>query len=103
MHSSYCAWAGTPIICAFPGPNGIVHRRNLEDAEKDYLRGQLLQLILEEDSQVSEAGHMSSKRHAHVYVMVGNLCLLLDLGKIDSVSYRLSANPFLQVLSLRLV
>lgn len=27
--------------------------RNLEDGEKEYLRGQLLQLILEEDNQVS--------------------------------------------------
>ena len=32
----------------------IMHQcRNLEDSEKDYLRGQLLQLVLEEDSQVS--------------------------------------------------
>ena len=31
--------------------------RNLEQSEKDYLRGQLLQLVLEEDSQVS-AVHM---------------------------------------------
>lgn len=36
-----------------PGQKQDGQCRNLEDIEKDYLRGQLLQLILEEDNQAS--------------------------------------------------
>lgn len=62
--------------------------RNLEDSEKDYLRGQLLQLVLEEDSQVSavhmclsETGHTVAERHAHCPNQF-HFCLILKAGSI---------------------
>ena len=57
--------------------------RNLEDSEKDYLRGQLLQLVLEEDNQViavhmclSDAGHKVAERMhvAHVHAIKIMIC-----------------------------
>lgn len=45
--------------------HSVVTCRNLEDSEKDYLRGQLLQLILEEDSQVSAVGVSSARLVMH--------------------------------------